>query len=291
MKFAHYCVKKSYWCFLSWSLNFGFAQAQDLPNPDSLTSKPANSKTYTLATDRPSVSFSAYTAPKNTFIAETGYFRQVEKEGDATYAFSTSPNLSFRVGLSERVELRLGWEYNRLSYRLRNNQSISQGSGATTLGFKATLFEEKGILPQTAFLGALQFPQTAVEAFDAGFISPYFRFLFQNNLSNKVAIFYNLGANFGVDSEGAPQTSATYTLGVGTALVGNLSAFVEVFGIIPERERAAQHGIDAGLTYLFKQQFQTDASFGYGLVGFAPDWFFNVGFSFYWQGKKKQSRL
>ncbi|WP_051203362.1 transporter [Hugenholtzia roseola] len=286
MKWSFSCFKKGYLCLALLGLNVGFAQAQDAPNTDSLSAKTSHSKPYTLATDRPSVSFSAYTAPKNVLIAEMGYFRQVLKDGDATYAFSTSPNLSFRVGLSERVELRLGWDYNRFSYRLRNSQSISQGSGATTLGFKATLFEEKGILPQTAFLGSLQFPQTAVEAFDAGFISPSFRFLFQNNLSNKVALFYNLGANFGVDSGGAPQTSAAYTLGVGTAVVGNLSAFVEVFGTIPEREQA-QHGIDAGLTYLFKQQFQTDASFGYGLVGFAPDWFFNVGFSFYLQGKKK----
>lgn len=233
-----------------------------------------DSAPYSIATDRPSVSFTAALAPKNILIVETGYFRQRDEVEALTNISITQPNVSLRYGLSDNFELRLGWEY--IGAELRGAGLATQrqeGSGPLTLGTKIKIADNEGWIPQTTFLGAVQLPFSASKNFQSDFIGSYFRFLFQNTLNERFFLFYNLGANFGSDAEGRAQSTGAYTFALGTNVLPNLSAFVEVFGFLPERG-IDQHSIDAGLVYVFRKQYQLDASIGYGLNEYAPDIFF-----------------
>ena len=241
---------------------------------------------YSIATDRPSVSFTAALASKNILIVETGYFRQRDEVEALTSIGITQPNVSLRYGLSDNFELRLGWEY--IGAELSGAGLAAQrqeGSGPLTLGAKIKIADNKGWIPQTTFLGAVQLPFTAAKDFQSDFTGSYFRFLFQNTLNERFFVFYNLGANFGSDAEGRAQSTGAYTFALGANVLPNLSAFVEVFGFLPERG-IDQHSIDAGLVYVIRNQYQLDASIGYGLNEYAPDMFFNLGFSFYLNFKK-----
>ncbi|MFN3316313.1 MAG: hypothetical protein ACK40K_05840 [Raineya sp.] len=71
---------------------------------------------YEIATDRPSVSFSVATAPKNTLIAELGYL-QFNQQSDFSRNTSIDPNISLRYGITKRLETRLGEEF--LANRIR----------------------------------------------------------------------------------------------------------------------------------------------------------------------------
>lgn len=75
-----------------------------------------NTTDYEIATDRPSVSFSVATTPKNTLIVEAGYL-QFNQENDFTKTTTFDPNLSLRYGINKRTELRLGEEF--LANRIR----------------------------------------------------------------------------------------------------------------------------------------------------------------------------
>ncbi|MCS6821613.1 MAG: transporter [Microscillaceae bacterium] len=248
---------------------------------------------YEISTDRPSISFSAFTVPKGIFLAETGYYWQTDKtelRADSTFRnnFSTLPNISLRYGLFENIEIRIGWDYRRSNniteQRIGNVtqrlESAVQGVGALTLGTKIKMLENKGAIPQMSFLGAIQLPAIADKNFKTDYIGQYFRFLCQNQLNDKFFLFYNLGADFGASPNGKPQTTGAYTFALGSSLASGLTGFVELFGFLPEHS-ADYHSIDAGLVYIINKQFQFDTSFGYGLTQYAPDYFFNVGFSFY----------
>jgi hypothetical protein len=248
---------------------------------------------YEISTDRPSVSFSAGLAPKNIFILESGYFSQKQTfEDKSTNKFQTMPNLSLRYGLTDNIELRVGWDYrsseSSTTLPVVNTYFNEQGTSPLTLGTKIKMLENKGFVPQMTFLGAVQLPFSGNNSLlTSNHISNYFRFLFQNKLNDRFFLFYNAGADFGTNSLGEAQTTGAYTFALGANVVNGLSAFVELFGFMPEKD-IDNHSIDTGLVYVINKQYQLDASIGYGLTKYAPDMFFNLGFSFYINTKSKK---
>jgi hypothetical protein len=232
----------------------------------------AQDKDYEIATDRPSVSFSAATSPKNILIAETGCFQ--EKVGNFNILI---PNVSLRYGITQRLEARLGGEY------LTGDVSESLFLPLTIgLKYRINNPEHEKWSVSALWSSKLPFPSDI----ENSVLRHSFKGLFQYNVSSKVYTFSNLGVELLKDVDAFAQFS--YTLGVGANWTKGLYNYVEVFGYQPFKNIYADtHGANIGIIYIIKNQYQLDASIGgYWDTALRDRLFFNLGFSTYFKMKK-----
>lgn len=230
-----------------------------------------------LVTDRPDQTESASVVPLKSLQIETGFVRENDATNlieSANFAYTTS---LLRYGLFETTEVRVGFEYLGKKSEFLQNDSISEISGFSPLylGFKTKITDEKGFLPEIAFIGGLNLPATAGEKFRPSFTSATMRFSFAHTLCPILSLGYNLGAEW--DGEFA-NTLFLYTLSIGAEITGKLGAFIETFGTWPE-EGTSSYQADAGVTYLVLPNFQLDISAGVALNNMAPDNFISFGLS------------
>ncbi len=230
-----------------------------------------------LVTDRPDQTESAVVVPIRSLQIETGFLF----EGDNTNSirqnsFNYNTTL-FRYGLFDRMELRLGFAFLSVQDNV-NTDSLTTSSGFAPLytGFKILVFEERGLIPQIAFLGGLVLPFTAAKEFKASYAAPVMRFAFSNTLSEDLSLGYNLGAEWYGDSA---IPDYFYSVSLGYSLNPKLGSFIEIFGFVPEQGEAS-HLVDAGFTYLIRHNFQVDVSGGLGLNKAATDGFLSFGLTY-----------
>lgn len=240
-----------------------------------------------IATDRPNQTESSFLVPKGHFQIETGAW--VEKDDDDAYSYTgnTFNTTLWKYGLTQHMELRLITEYVgfKRKEKATDNESSIDGFNAVTVGAKFFVCEEHGIVPKVALLTHLQVPYIGKEDFRPDHIAPSFRFLLQHTLSDRLALGYNLGAEW----DGATaNTTLIYTLSLAGSLVGNLSMFVEIYGFVTEQDDAdgkfngdfmSDHRFDGGFTYLLTNDLQLDVSAGVGISDIAPDYFLSGGIS------------
>ncbi len=149
------------------------------------------------------------------------------------------------------------------------------GFSPLALGVKIKLAEEKGIIPQAAFIGHINL-KTGAEVFTPTYTAVDFRFTFAHTLSDKFALSYNLGAEW--DGE-TPDATFLYTLSLGYLITSKAGVFVEGYSFFPENSKA-DNRVDAGFTYKFTPVVQWDISGGIGVSENAPDYFLSTGISF-----------
>src|SRR5690606_7422424 len=123
-----------------------------------------------IQADRPDQTETPAIVPAGMFQVETGI--SYEKT-DAGTESSLLPTILWKYGVNESFELRLITEYERTKI----SDNASDGFAPVLVGFKARLLTEKGIIPQTSFIGHLQFPNLASANRKASFIAPEFRFV------------------------------------------------------------------------------------------------------------------
>lgn len=245
-----------------------------------------------IITDRPDQSESPYLVDKGYIqfelgvaIERVGVYKMTVTSDELTITNHSYPSVLFRYGLSKNIELRAGIEYiqEKYSYKFDRNYSYIAPPGITesglsplTLGTKIHMIKESGAVPQTALLLNIAIPFKEDSPFQSEYIGTDFRFTMTNNLNNRFALSYNLGAEFG---SGSPGATGIYSVSLGAALAGRLSAFAELYGFLPQKT-SPDHRFDAGLTYLFLKNVQADASFGLGISEKSPDYFVGAGVSF-----------
>lgn len=229
-----------------------------------------------ISTDRPDQSESPYLLDKESFQIEAGITSESdEPQNDVKINVLTAPSLLFRYGAAKNFELRAGIEHLSSKTTIFNNSYNESGLGPLMAGAKIGLFKEKGSAPETALLLSLTIPFKESSMFQSSYIGGEFRFAMTNNLSKKVSLSYNLGAEFGAGSRGA---TGIYTASIGAALLRQLAVFAELYGYLPQKT-SPDHRFDAGLTYLVLKNVQLDASFGFGLSKKSPDFFIGGGVS------------
>jgi hypothetical protein len=249
-----------------------------------------------IVTDRPDQTESAVTVPKGFIQIEAGVNAEYEDNEfnigstnlltpyrkHQTVSLS-SPGLLARYGLTKNIELRFGAEYLSEIEHIESssiffNNSFSKWSWSPiTVGAKAKLLNEKGLIPNTALLVHLAIP-LGDYAFQTDYISPSFRFAFSHQLSERFAFSYNLGYEWELNKNSTVGTGI-YTASLGISLVKNLSMFLETYGFFTKGE-TPDHRFDGGFTYLVTPNVQADVSAGIGLNSISPDYFFGGGVSF-----------
>ncbi len=156
--------------------------------------------------------------------------------------------------------------------------SDPDGPGDTDLGAKVHLRKEQGRAPELALLAAVSLP-TGDDDFSSDRLDPSFRICGSFELSERLAMGYNVGAAWTSES-GATLSSYLYTAALGIGVTDRLGAFVELFGEVPASASGRPaNSLDGGLTYLLRDNIQVDLAGGIGLSSAADDWFVGLGIS------------
>jgi hypothetical protein len=232
-----------------------------------------------IATDRPDQTECPFIVPKGYLQAEHGLiYEKINKTSRAM----THPSILWKYGISDNFEFRLITEI------VSEKELTKPITGLTPIvvGFKTKIAEEQGLLPKVSFIGHLSIPNWASKALKTNYYAPSFRFTMQHTLSNKLALAYNLGAEW--DGE-TPSPTFIYTLTTGYSLTEKLGAYLEFYGFAPQNQ-STDHRFDGGLTYLINPNLMLDISGGLGLTSNAPKSYISVGFS-YRIKVKNESRL
>ena len=246
---------KNLFFFLGLSLLFQInSKAQELPS---------------IQTDRPDQTECPFITPKNYFQLENGF--SFEKK-DSNKNEMATPSILTRFGINDHFEIRLITEY---LINKDYSQEIS-GFNPVLIGFKTRLFEEKGIIPLTSFIGHIGIPKLASSNYKATYYAPEFRFTMQHTISEKQSLAYNLGVEWNGETA---EPTFIYTLTTGYSLTEKIGAYFELYGFVPQIEKP-DHRLDAGLTYLLNPNHQLDISGGFGLSKTSPKYFVSLGYSF-----------
>lgn len=230
----------------------------------------AFSQTHELITDRPDQTESAQVVPLNSLQIESGIANEVGIFGMNTF----TPNSTLlRFGLFENFELRLGAEYSILTSDM-TAQKI-RGLNPLYVGMKFQITDEDGLYPGIAFLGGLNLPIFASKDFKTNKLAPDFRFSISHTLADWLSLGYNLGLEWNGDDN---QMQGIYSIVLGLGVNDWLGLYIESFGYVWDPS-GAQHMLDAGFTFLVKDNFQLDVSSGFGINSTAAELFLAGGFS------------
>lgn len=225
-------------------------------------------QTGRMDTDRPDQTESVSITKKGYLQAEIGF----NKEKYGTGFAWVHPTALWKLGLNPRFEFRLITEANTLE----NGASKVSGLVPTQIGGKIALWKEKGLRPQTSLIFHTGIPALGSVNFKTPSLSPNFRFTLQHTLTDKIALGYNLGAEWDGNG-GSPEW--IYTLAPGINLGQRWYAYAEIFGSIRPLDTPL-HGVDGGIAYYFNDNCKIDFSGGKGLTKESVNYYVALGFSF-----------
>ncbi len=226
--------------------------------------------------DRPDQTECPFIVPAKYVQVEMGISYENADADSKNFAY---PSALWKYGINDNVELRLITEV----ASEKNRAFTTKGIRPLTIGFKARLWEEKGMIPKTSFIGHLQSSALGSNKFRTTYVAPAFRFTMQHTLSSNLSLGYNLGAEWNGET---PEPTYLYTLTVGKSWTERLGSYAEIYGFVPQGEKAA-HLVDLGFTYLLTNDLMADISGGFGLTDNAPHNFIAMGISFRINTSKK----
>jgi hypothetical protein len=205
---------------------------------------------------------------------ETGfdYFKRVNGE------IYFLPVTLFRTGLSKAAELRVSFK------NISDNTSGQKIRGVSplTIGIKTHIIQQNGWIPETDILADVVFPLVNSELHPTD-LGHNILLLFQNDISEKFAINYNVGLLWdGFTSEQQFTASVCFNY----LPSDRIGMFIEYFDYI-RRSGLKEHGIDGGFTCLLNPHIQADFSAGISIANGEFNHFISSGLSFRFYRKAK----
>ena len=225
-----------------------------------------------IQTDRPSNSFSPSLTAKGYLQVESG----VMAEHNYGMLYFTTPTVLVKYGVNKKFELRL---QSALNWDESNSNTL--GIPPLMLGFKSSLVDEKGVVPQVSFIGHISLDEIATDNMKRKYIAPDFRLAFQHTLSRKFSLVYNLGMLW--DGFNA-SPHFNYTMFLSYAVSNRLSCFAEIYGN-KGNALSFNHYADAGFTLLMNKNSMIDLFGGLNIAAtpissVASYYFLSCGYSF-----------
>lgn len=228
-----------------------------------------------IETDRPDQTECSSVVEPGLFQIELGndYSKETNEEYNSHLVnFASS---LFRIGLFNRVELRIiAGEHQVNRYEFENKTIGENGFSPIQIGAKISICNENKVIPQTALIAHVQTP-LASEKFSSKSFLPNFRFSMSHSFPKDIKLGYNLGMEW---ENNLDEPIYIYTLTLGKTLVPKFGMYIELFGdfapnILPKCT------YDMGFTYLLKPNIQFDISGGIGLNQSSQDFYIACGFS------------
>jgi len=218
--------------------------------------------TELINTDRPDQSDGTHTMTKNTFQLESGCI-----VGKNIHSYFLQNNM-LRYGITASTEIRLLFDYGRVGSEI--------GIIAPGISVKQFLLTQKRWFPEITAVGYIRLPYLATDNFKTDRPAATFLLAFQNTISDRISIGYNLGTTF--DGDNAYKTWII-TTSIGYSPAKKISFFAEYFSSF-ENVLRPSHNIDAGVLWLVKNNFQIDMAIGTTLAQNVTNTFLTTGISY-----------
>lgn len=179
-----------------------------------------------------------------------------------------------RYGLVNKLELRLIVEDG--SQRDRYIEETSQSAYPLAAGAKLAICKAHGIIPAITLSGYLKLPFTSRSAQQTAYWSPSIAAAFENKLSKKMKLEYNIGLRQEAYSKDHAWFSTT---GLIYDVSGKIGLFAEHFAQYQPGEQP-QHNMNAGILYDFRKNMQLDIAAGTTILYDEPNRFVSIGFCY-----------
>ncbi|MFJ1328386.1 transporter [Capnocytophaga canimorsus] len=203
-----------------------------------------------ISTDRPDQSEGVYTLTPNVFQLENGLtFREK----------SVTDNLMLRYGVIDGTEIRIETNFGNHSGKSRFDDFVFSA--------KQKLTEVKGWIPAITLVGYLAYAPHFSQGVDVDAV-----LAFERDLTQRLYLVYNIGS-------ANKFKNVISTLQLGTPLLPQLAIYAEYFGTYAPENRP-EHGIDVGLLYVIRSNFQIDASLGRDIFSSESNFYAVIGASY-----------
>jgi hypothetical protein len=257
-----------------------FGQEGETPGGPRLT-EPGEVFEDEIETDRDSFTPATTVVGRRRVAVESSYSFLDNREGAETHSF---PELLTRVGITENVELRLGWNYEiggggsvSSTGSPTEEEPLAEGAeeeGSLLYGFKVSLTEQDCWLPQSALIVQANTPTAGpanATQFSAGYVLGWTLpndWMFDSSLRYAAA-----------SEEGDHFNLWAPSIVLKVPVDEKWKAHLEYFGIFTqnrESERGSQY-VSPGIHYLVTPDFEIGIRVGWGLTDDSARFFSNVG--------------
>jgi hypothetical protein len=227
-----------------------------------------------LVTDRPDFTESSLVVGVGLWQLETGMAFEGDDAGARAFA---APQALLRLGLSRRVELRLGASGFLAE---RPGTGVDQATGASDfeVGAKVTLLDEARHGIGVSLIPIVSLP-VGSDAFSSGGVDPTLKITWARELPRG----FGLSGNVNVMSETEADERVgrhAWSFSLGHDLAFGWGGYAELYGFSSlERGGDAAWTFNGGLTRGIGDDRQFDVSIGRGITDAAPNWFVSAGFS------------
>lgn len=225
-----------------------------------------------IITDRPDQTESPIAISKGELQIESGLlFERTSLGTDVSQLRSVYPTSLFRIGLAEKLELRIVNEV--VNYKVTSSHPLIRstdysGTENLQIGFKYQITESDAKVVIGAIAHAIV--PTGTEVITNDMYGIFSRVSFSYNVSENKNFSANIGYNnYDLDlRDGELQRSQDgnliYTLVYGVGISDRVGMYVEAFGDYVNFD-FWENNMDAGMTYLLRENIQLDYSYGWGL--------------------------
>jgi hypothetical protein len=233
-----------------------------------------------LETDRDSFTPATRLVGKHRFLLESAYSFIDNRGVKETHSF---PELLLRSGLTDWLELRLGWNYEvggaSSDISSAQGESDFEGPGLVrehtlSYGFKVRVTEQREWVPASAFLFMAGTP-TGGEETDTHVTGTYvFGWELPNRWKADAALRYGTGSEGG-DRFGVWAPSAVLRIPIGE----RVNVHGEYFGLFSQdrAENFTRHYLSPGIHYLITPDLEVGIRAGWGLNDQSARFFVNAG--------------
>jgi len=208
-----------------------------------------------LVTDRPDQTESSVTIPAGSLQIETGFMLGYEEVDQISVRSIVVPASLFRLGIAKSIELRISSQFE--NYKIED-ESV-EGIGDIEVGAKVQLLKNENINTEIAFLSHLVVP-SGTNKLSNGHAGTVNKLAISHSINDHTGLGYNIGYNYFGQGNG----DLTFSTVLGYSINEKTAVFIEPFGEIANFEELVLNA-DAGFTWLLKNNFQLDFSFGTGL--------------------------
>jgi len=214
-------------------------------------------KGQTIITDRPDQTESSSTVSQGTLQLETGVLVEYSPDGASSQSRILAPTTLFRYGLNKAVEFRLLSQFESIKspWATKSIKGISD----LEIGTKIQLLKQEGVNTEIAILSHLILP-TGSRGLSSDKYGTINKLSISHQVSEQTSFGYNVGYNYFDLGKG----NLTYSAALGVTVNSKVGIYLEPYGELIDLN-VYQASFDAGFTYLIKDNFQLDFSFGTGI--------------------------
>ena len=210
-------------------------------------------KSQSIITDRPDQTESSSVIERGSLQIEAGaLITETGEFGDKSVYLPTS---LFRIGLTDKIELRL---LSQIEHKIYNQYTVN-GFNDLEIGIKFQILQNENKKTEIAYLSHFLIP-TSSDFFSNNTYGSINKLCVSHNIHEKIGLGYNFGCNYYENN----TLDLTYSLVMSFGINDKTNIYIEPYGAIIDCE-TSESNINMGATYLLKENIQLDYSVGTGL--------------------------